>query len=250
MRVLLAVLLVAACRVGSATGAPKFTPPPAAPSTAPAPCGAPCTEAAKFLGGKQWDYRKAVKVYKQACKTDESGPPEACRRLALLGFETRGYTLEKAAMLRMLKKTCDRGDVASCAWVVVFGGDRLPDLAKLAMVEKPCAAGDRAACEPLLNAISRHVSARKPCKPEWWTLADRTCKAGFPEGCITYRHLLLKADDTCDAPANARTLRDMLDVLEKQCAGGFPDACTEISTNDLDWEVRCKAGEQFACEAH
>jgi hypothetical protein len=133
--------------------------------------------------------------------------------------------------------------------VVVFGGDRLPDLAKLAMVEKPCASGDRAACEPLLAAINEHVDDRKPCKPDWWTLADRTCKAGFPEGCITYFHLLRKAEDTCDAPANARSMRDVRNVLEKHCASGFPDACTEISQNNLDWEARCKAGEQFACEA-
>jgi hypothetical protein len=249
MRVLLGVMVVVASLIGSASASPKSAPPPEAAAAAPVACGAPCTAAAKFLGGKQWDYRKAVKLYKQACKKDESGPVEACRRLALLGYETRGHTLEKAVMLRMLAKTCDRGDLPSCAWVVVFGGDRLPDLGKLAIVEKPCASGDRAACEPLLNAISRHVSARKACRPEWWTLVDRTCKAGFPEGCITYFDMLRKAEDTCDAPPNAPTIRDMLDVLEKHCAGGFPDACTEISKDNLDWEVRCKAGEQFACEA-
>src|SRR5689334_15141285 len=118
MRVLLAVLVVVAAQVGSTRAAPKSAPLTDAPPPQAA-CGAPCAEAAKFLGGKQWDYRKAVKIYKQACKKDESGAPEACRRLALLGFETRGYTLAKAAMLRMLEKTCQRGDFVSCAWGVV-----------------------------------------------------------------------------------------------------------------------------------
>jgi hypothetical protein len=92
------------------------------------------------------------------------------------------------------------------------------------------------------------VSARKPCKAEWWTLVDRTCKAGFPEGCITYLDMLFKADDTCTAPANTPTIREMTDILEKHCIG-FPDACTAISHDNLDWEARCKAGEQFACDA-
>jgi TPR repeat protein len=236
MRVLLAMLVVVASQVATATAEP-------------AACGARCADAAKFLGGKRWNYRKAANLYKQACKKDESGPPEACRRLALLGLETRGITFDKPTVLRMLKKTCDRGDVTSCAWVVIYEGGRVPELAKLAMVEAPCASGDRAACEPLLAAISAHVEARNACKPEWWALADRTCSAGFPEGCITYRHLLFKAEDTCTAPAHARDTSAVTQILEKQCAGGFPDACTEISTSNLDWEARCKAGEQFACDA-
>lgn len=227
---------------------PEFPPAPPLPAGSAHDCGTPCQDAAPFLGGKRWDYRKAAAIYRAACKDDYAGPAEACRRYALAGLWTRGATLAKADGILILAVACGRGDLAACAWAARTAQPGPPlDGPVMTALIAPCEAGDRAACEPLFLALDTYAT-RSACEPRWTTLAATGCAAGDLHACAFAYHLF--ADD-CAPPASSKlTWEDIGDALERACAAGDPDACLELRPNDtLLWERRCEAGETFACEA-
>lgn len=208
-------------------------------------CGAPCKEAEKFLGGAQLDYRKSVAIYKRECKADYSGPAEACRLYGLAGFQTQGLRLDSKEVAKILNIACRGGDAPACGWKTWIENGLTGAPATFASLEAPCRAGDRASCELLFLSIQSVV--QKTCDPKWWKLGESTCAAGVPEGCLLVASLL--DAKSCDRKHASTTAEQSYDTLAKLCAGGYMEACVELRPNDqMLWEKRCKAGEQFACD--
>jgi hypothetical protein len=237
-----ALLALAAC--GS-------TPPPAPAHHAPPPV-AQVERGLDFERGRgvPRDYRKAVEVYRAACR-DGCGELASCERLFRLSGDNRGVVMPGKEMVTLVGRLCDRHDANACIAAVLIGlrdETAIPHVTDKDKQLDTCEAGDLGACQLVMFGASFNFGGSSGVEEREQRAARKACTLGDPDGCNTVaKHWKYDCNDKDLLTCVDDDDRDVVKRVVTACTDGDADACEAIGKNIPPAQL-CDGGDFDACQ--
>jgi TPR repeat protein len=259
------LLVLAAC--GS-------TPPKPAPAHHAAPAVSQVERGLDFERGRgvARDYRKAVAVYREACR-DGCGELASCQRLFKRAAVDRGIVIEGREMATLASRLCDRHDMNGCIASLLMGVRDDTAIIKRGPEAglKACEAGDLGACQLIELSAGFNFGGSSTVEDRGHRAEEKACQLGDLDGCVErMKHELnacgeqdasacieaklamlrtgwgTSADDQKQFDEMAGELRAIAHTTITACTDGDADACEAIH-RDLPRAQLCDAGNYDAC---
>lgn len=172
----------------------------------------------------------AVGLFKKAC---DASPRFGCTMLGTMKLEGRGGAADSDAARLAFERGCLGGDAAGCRALVPIADGELRSGDWLA---KACVAGDQSSCVGLARALVGLESKTYGVKVDGERgvrLADRACRTGESNGCMTLgdslRLLAGAARNGPDAAFEGGSQARAASAYERACVLGRVDGCSKAS---------------------
>ena len=240
------LLVLAAC--GS-------TPPKPAPSHHAAPPVSQLERGLDFERGRgvARDYRRAVAVYRDACR-DGCGELASCQRLFKLAAVDRGVVIDGREMATLATRLCDRHDMNGCIASLLMGvrGEDAIMKPEPEEGEKACEAGDLGACQLIEFSAGFNFGGSSTVEERAHRAEEKACQLGDLDGCV---ERMKHEQNECGEQEASACIEAKLAMLR---TGWGASAEDQRQFDEMAGELRaiahttitaCTDGDADACEA-